>query len=182
MKIKLIALTIVILFTLFLAGCLNSCARRDEILRMAIYPSPIGEVWHGGTPVIMFFVLNIDGELSVQWGTSYGTNLRATPFMMGPPYVRPAAIHTIQLSDYEVEQIVYLAEKVHQSGFRISEEVADEESFTWGNYIVHMLYRNVDFKQYYWNAFDDHSPYLNDLVDMILELSPIDTGLRRIQL
>jgi len=147
---------------------------------MAIYSRSVGMLEEYRIPYTIFFVINNDGELSVQWGTSYGTNLRRTPFIAGPPYVRSAAIHTTQLSNYEVEQIVYLAEKILESGFRISYEIADEESFTWGNYVVHMLYRNQDFKQYYWNEFDDHSPYLNDLVDMILELSPIDTGLRRV--
>ena len=131
----------------------------DEQIKIAIYPT-------GMRSETYYFVLNVDGELSVEEGTRVGDDITQNPFIIKDSGYKS---EKKQLTTSENDVIIDLVSKVYEGGFGIS-DIEIEDSWD-----IQILYKGKVVKQNYWHNV---SPEVKEVVDKFINISPIKVELR----
>lgn len=164
-KIIMNSIVLTLILSLFVGcsgGVSNMELKDNEQIKIAIYPSS------GGLSETYYFVLNADGELTVEEGTRVGDDMTQSPFIIKDRFYAYKS-EKKQLSSSEIGVIADLANKVYECGFGISDELIHD---SWD---VQILYKGKVIKQNYWHEI---SPQVKELVDEFIKISPIKVDLR----
>jgi len=148
-----------------LTGCFGGSlmeTKGEEQIKIAIHPT-------SGYSDVFYFVLSPCGELTVQLGTAfYDEELGAIVSIDENPFLRVSERRGVtQLSLSELEMIYGLADSIYEGDYGVSDFFRSVD----GGWYVQMQYKGKITTQ---ELFYEISPDVKAIVDVFVELSPID--------
>ena len=130
-------------------------------IKVAIFPSS------GGRSETYLFELNTNGELVAEYGTRNEDDITQKTYIVKDSVY---AYKTEQklLSSSNISKITDLANKVYEGKYSTNDVMVED------SWEVQMFYNGRVIKQDYWSNI---SPQLKELVDEVINVSPIDVDL-----